>query len=108
MHWSDLGLLENDEGGGEGGAAGAATRTNGGEGGGRYMVSLVTLFCPFLSFCLFLMSSLSLSLTLFLSFFLSFSFSSRGTGRAGAGESPRAAGGLLGGAADGEQEKDCI
>jgi len=36
------------------------------------MVSLVTLFCPFLSFCLFLMSSLSLSLTLFLSFFLSF------------------------------------
>ena len=53
VHGSDLGLLENDKGGGEGGAAGAATRTNGGVGGGRYRVSLVTLFCPFLPFCLF-------------------------------------------------------
>ena len=54
VQWSDPGLLENYKGGGEGGAAGAATRTNGGEGGGRYTVSLVTLFCPFLLFRLFL------------------------------------------------------
>ena len=48
VHWSDLGLLENDKGGGEGGAAGAATRTNEGGGGGRYTVSLATLSFPFL------------------------------------------------------------
>jgi len=45
VHWSDLGLLENDEGGGEGGAAGAATGTKGGGGGGR---PLATLSFPFL------------------------------------------------------------
>jgi len=111
VHWSDLGLLENDEGGGEGGAAGAATRTNRGEGGGRYTVSLVTLFCPF-SFVLSLSpmassTSLSLTLSLFLSFFLFLSLFGGQAGR-GQGESPRAAGGLLEGAADGEQEKDCI
>ena len=100
VHRSDLGLLENDEGGGEGGAAGAATGTNGGEGGGRYTVPLATLsfpslfpfslsyvnpresyVIPFESFSFFL----SFFLPSFLPFFLSFSFSSRGTGRAGAG-----------------------
>jgi len=68
VHWSDLGLLENDGGGGEGGATGAATRNNGGEGGGRYTISLATLFCLFLSWCLFL--SYSYSLSFLLSFFL--------------------------------------
>ena len=54
------------------------------------------------------MSALSLSLTLSLSFFLSLS-PFGGQARRGQGESPRAAGGLLEGAADGEQEKkDCI
>ena len=110
MHWSDLGLLENDEGGEEGGAAGAATRTNGGEGGGRYTVSCVTLFCRF-SFVLSLSpvsSSKSLSLTLSLSFVLSFFLSLSlfgGQAGRGHGESPRAAGGLLDSAADGEHER---
>ena len=75
-------LLENDGGGGEGGAAGAAIRTNGGEGGGRYTVPLGVV-----------LSSVTLS------------FSSLFGGQAGRGqgESPRAAGGLLEGAADGER-----
>jgi len=101
VHWSDLGLLENDEGGGEGGAAGAATRTNGGEGGRGYAVSLVTLFCPSLSFRQSFFFSLS-SLSFFLSLFFSFLGGQAGRGQ---GESPRAAGGLLEGAADGEQER---
>ena len=41
VHWSSPGFLENDEGGGEDGAAGPG----GGEGGGRYTVSLATLLC---------------------------------------------------------------
>jgi len=76
VHWSSPGLLESDEGGGEDGAAGAATRPGGGEEGGRYTVSLVTLFCLFffrsvlisLSLALFLLfESLSFCLSLFLS-----------------------------------------
>ena len=82
-------------------AAGAATRIGGGgEGGGRYTVSLVMLFCPIFFRCLALSLSCSLSLLLlffFLSFFslslslsvflssFSLSLSLRGTGRAGAG-----------------------
>jgi len=119
VHRSDLGLLENDEGGGEGGAAGAATGTNGGEGGGRYTVPLATLsfpslfpfslsyvnpresyVIPFESFSFFL----SFFLPSFLSFILSLSLLVGQAGR-GQGESPRAAGGLLEGAADGEQER---
>jgi len=101
VHWSGPGLPENDEGGGEGGAAGAATRTNRGEGGGRYMVSLGPLNCPFL-LALFLST-----VTLFfsLSLFLSFSSLFEGQAGRGQGESPRAAGGLLEGAADGERER---
>ena len=64
-------------------AAGAATRTNRGEGGGRYTVSLGALYCPFF------LSPLFLSLSLFLffshSFFPFFSLSFRRTDRAGAG-----------------------
>jgi len=87
-------LLEDDEGGGEDGATEAATRPGGGEGGGGgYTVSLVTFFwLLFLARC-----SLSLS-----SFSLSLSFSPGQAGR-GQGESPRAAGCLLEGAADGER-----
>ena len=81
----------------------------GGEGGGRYTVFLVTLFCPFffrsvlisISLALFLLFE-SLSFCLFLSFF---PFSSSGQAGRGQGESPRAAGGLLEGAADGERER---
>ena len=67
VHWSGPGLLEYDEGWGEGGAAGAATRTNR-EGGGRYAVSLgVVLSFVTLSFSLSLSLSLSLSFSLFFS-----------------------------------------
>ena len=116
VHWSSPGLLESDEGGGEDGAAGAATRPGGGEEGGRYTVSLVTLFCPiffrsvlislWLSFFPFPLSLFLLFESLFfcLSLFLSLSLSSGQAGR-GQGESPRAAGGLLEGAADGERER---
>jgi len=91
VHWSSPGLFENDEGGGEDGAAGAATRPGGGEGGGRYTVFLVTLFCPFffrsllisISPALFLLFE-SLSFCLFLSFF---PFSS--SGQAGRGRGSR-------------------
>jgi len=49
-------------------------------------------------------TSLSLTLSLFLSFVLFLSLFGGQAGR-GQGESPRAAGGLLEGAADGEQER---
>jgi len=63
VHWSGPGILQNDEGEGEDGAAEAATRTGGGQGGGRYMVPLVIPFSFFLSFPVF--PSLLLSLFLF-------------------------------------------
>jgi len=91
VHWSSPGFLENDGGGGEDGA----TRPGGGEGEGRGTVTLVTF-----SFC---HSFLPLSLffpTVFLSFLRIL-----GQARWGQGESPRAAGGLFEGAADGERER---
>ena len=94
VHWSGPGLPENDEGGGEGGAAGAATRTNRGEGGGRYMVSLGVLNCPCL-LALFL-STVTLSLFLLivtLSSFISlspFSFGDRPGGGRGSRREPLA------------------
>jgi len=84
VHWSSPGLLENDEGGGEDGAAGAATRPGGGKGGGRYTVSLVTLFCLFFFRSVLISLSLALFLlfeSLFLSFSLSFSRDRPGGGR---------------------------
>ena len=91
MHWSSPGLLENDKGGGEDGA----TRPGGGEGEGRRSGPLVTFLSVTRSF-LFLSSFL-------LSFSLSFLSWDRPGG--GKGESPRAAGGLFEGAADGERER---
>ena len=104
VHWSSSGFLENDEGGGEDGAAGAATRPGGGlrrETHGLLSYALLSLF---LSLCL-----IALSLALFLLFeslsFCLLSFFSAGQAGRGQGESPRAAGGLLEGAADGERER---
>jgi len=70
VHWSSSVFLENDEGADEDGA----TRPGGGEGGGRYTVSLVTLFF-----------GLSLFPSSFLSYCLSLFPSYLGTGRVGAG-----------------------
>jgi len=108
VHWSGPGLLENDEGGGEDGAARAATGTGGGGRGGRQTVAVASLVSFLSSLSSLLCHSFRVFLSLSLALFPSFlPFISRivGQARRGQGELPRAAGGLLEVAADGEQER---
>jgi len=102
VHGSNSGFLENDEGGGEDGA----TRPGGGEGGGGYTVSLARFLTVSLSFLLFPFLVFRFPpFPFLLSFSPSFLPLIMGQAGRGQGESPRAAGGLFEGAADGERER---